>query len=339
MLLELRTAVPPSDDSTRNALAQYAAALVQQVPGVRYLTLSPGVAATGAADYAAAYVPVHDAVKAVLPGVALAPLVDGSSSPKATLTALARTLPAADVDVIAFHPAAATATGWGADAVPQLLSTLEDVFGRAPPVLIDGLATPTTIPSDQRAWYPKSQLPDPSAVAAREQGNAYARLIAATACSTTISAIVLDRLVDDNAVPEPTSGIVYASGAPKASASLVSAAAGPTQRGTVVCPGLASRSGASTLQFPAALDDSASASVVLGCVRDCLYVITLADAAGRPVTARRGTLAGGGRPLRLELPKAKLSAAGYRFDVRIVDRVNPGEVSRTTSALLPVSRP
>ena len=176
-------------------------------------------------------------------------------------------------------------------------------------------------------------------MAAREQGNAYARLIAATACSTTISAIVLDRLVDDNAVPEPTSGIVYASGAPKASASLVSAAAGPTQRGTVVCPGLASRSGASTLQFPAALDDSASASVVLGCVRDCLYVITLADAAGRPVTARRGTLAGGGRPLRLELPKAKLSAAGYRFDVRIVDRVNPGEVSRTTSALLPVSRP
>jgi hypothetical protein len=338
VLLELRTAAPPTDDSTRTALAEYAAALVQQVPGMRYLTLSPAVAATGIADYAAAYAAVHDAVKAALPNVALAPLVDGSSSPKATLTALARALPPEDVDVFAFRPAGATAAGWTADDVPQLLSTLEDVFGRAPPLLIDGLATPTTIPSDQLAWYPKSQLPDPSAVSAKEQGDGYARLIASTACSTTISAIVLDRLVDDNAVAQSASGIVYASGDSKASAPLVSAAAGPTQRGTVVCPGLASRSGADTLRFPAELDASAPASVVLGCVRDCLYVITLADGSGRPVAARRGKLTGGARPITLELPKTKLSAAGYRFDVRIVDRVNPGEVSRTTSELLPVSR-
>ena len=108
-------------------------------------------------------------------------------------------VPAEDVDVFAFRPAGATAAGWTADDVPQLLSTLDDVFGRAPPLLIDGAATPTTIPSDQLAWYPKSQQPDPSAVSAKDQGNAYARLISSTACSTTISAIVLDRLVDDNA--------------------------------------------------------------------------------------------------------------------------------------------
>jgi hypothetical protein len=222
--------------------------------------------------------------------------------------------------------------------VPELLSTLEDVFGNAPPVLIDGLATSTTIPSEQLPWYPATQQPDPSAVSAKEQGEAYARLIGSTACSTSISAIVLDRLVDDHALPQSTSGIVYASGDPKPSAPLVSAAAGPTQRGTVVCPGLASRSGASTLVFPTELDESASPSIVLGCVRDCLYVITLADGSGRPVSARRGTLTGGSRPIRLELPKVKLSASGYRFDVRIVDRVNPGEVSRTTSELLPLSR-
>ena len=257
VLLELRTAATPTDDSTRTALAQYAAALVQQVPGMRYLTLSPAVAAAGIADYAAAYVAVHDAVKAALPNVALAPLVDGSSSPKTTLTALASALPADDADAIAFRPAGATAAGWTADDVPQLLSTLEDVFGDAPPVLIDGLATPTTIPSEQLSWYPTTQQPDPSAVSAKEQGDAYARLISSTACSTSISAIVLDRLVDDNAFPEPTSGIVYASGEPKPSAPLVSAAAGPTQRGTVVCPGLASHSGASTLVFPTELDASA----------------------------------------------------------------------------------
>ena len=172
----------------------------------------------------------------------------------------------------------------------------------------------------------------------RSRAALYAQLIGSTACSTTISAIVLDRLVDDNAFAEPATGIVYASGEPKPSAPLVSAAAGPTQRGTVVCPGLASRSGASTLEFPTELDASASASVVLGCVRDCLYVIALTDGSGRPVSARRGTLTGGSRPITLELPKVKLSGSSYRFDVRIVDRVNPGEVSRTTSELLPVSR-
>ncbi len=338
VLLELRTTAPPADDSTRTALAQYAAALVQQVPGMHYLTLAPAVTATTAEDYTAAYVAVYHAVKAALPGVALAPLVEGSSSPKTTLTALARALPAEDVDVFAFRPAGVTAAGWTADDVPQLLSALGDLFGRAPPLLIDGLATSTTIPSDQLAWYPTTQQPDPSAVSAKEQGEAYARLISSTVCSTTISAIVLDRLVDDNSFPEPTSGIVYASGEPKPSAPLVSAAAGPPQRGTVVCPGLASRSGASTLVFPTELDASASASVVLGCVRDCLYVITLTDGSGHPVSARRGTLTGGSRPITLELPKVKLSASSYRFDVRIVDRVNPGEVWRTTSELLPVSR-
>ena len=313
VLLELRTAAPPADDSTRTALAQYAAALVQQVPGMHYLTLAPAVTATTAADYAAAYVAVHHAVKAALPGVALAPLVEGSSSPKTTLTALARALPAEDVDVFAFRPADATAAGWTADDVPQLLSALGDLFGRAPPLLIDGLATSTTIPSDQLAWYPTTQQPDPSAVSAKEQGEAYARLISSTACSTTISAIVLDRLVDDNSFPEPTSGIVYASGEPKPSAPLVSAAAGPPQRGTVVCPGLASRSGASTLVFPTELDASASA-VGRARLRPRLPLPDHADGRrGRPVSARRGTLTGGSRPITLELPKVKLSASSYRL--------------------------
>jgi hypothetical protein len=339
VLLELRTAATPIDDSTRTALAQFAAALVQQVPGMRFLTLAPAVTAVGAADYAAAFVAVHDAVKAALPSVALAPLLDGSSSPRTTLTALARALPAEDVDVMAFRPAAATAAGWTVDNVAQLMSTLNNVFGDAPPLLIDGLATPTTIPAEQLTWYPKDQQPDASAVSPKDQGEGYARVITTTACSTTIAGIVLDRLVDDGAFPEPSTGIVYASGEPKASAPLVSAAAGPAQRGIVVCPGLASRSGASTLEFPVELDESAGASVVLGCVRDCLYLITLADARGRPVSARRGTLTGGGRAIKLGLPKVQLSANGYRFDVRIVDRVNPGTVSRATSELLSVSRP
>ena len=339
VLLELRTAATPTDDSTRTALAQYAAALVQQVPGMRYLTLAPAVAAAGIADYAAAYVAVHDAVKAALPGVALAPLVDGSSSPKTTLTALARALPAEDVDVFAFRPAGATAAGWTADDVPQLLSTLDDVFGRAPPLLIDGARD-----ADDDPVRPARVVPeDPAARPVRGFGEGPGQRLRA--------ADQLDGVLDDDQRDRPRPARrrrrVRRAGERhrlrerrrrrRRRRSSRRPPARP-QRGTVVCPGLASRSGASTLEFPTELDASASASVVLGCVRDCLYVITLADGSGRPVAARRGTLTGGGRPITLELPKAKLSAAGYRFDVRIVDRVNPGEVSRTTSELLPVSR-
>jgi hypothetical protein len=123
-----------------------------------------------------------------------------------------------------------------------------------------------------------------------------------------------------------------------ASAHLVAAAAAPAQRGTVVCPGLASKATASTLEFPKELDASGSASVVLSCARDCLYLITLDDTRGRPVAARRGTLRGAGRPLTLELPNTRLYRSVYRLDVRLVDRVNPGEVTRVTSEALPVSR-
>ena len=82
---------------------------------------------------------MHDAVKAALPNVALAPLVDGSSSPKTTLTALARAVPAEDVDVFAFRPAGATAAGWTADDVPQLLSSARRTCSAdAPPNLPHG---------------------------------------------------------------------------------------------------------------------------------------------------------------------------------------------------------
>jgi hypothetical protein len=339
VLLELRPPKLPTDDSTRTAFAQYAAALAQQVPGLRYLVLAPAVNPTTAVDYAASLDAIAASVHAVLPDVEIGPLFDGGGSVKATLTTLSRSISATDLNVLAFHPAAPGVPGWTADNVPDFVSAFESAYSTdAPPVLIDGLATPTTIPSEELGFYPPSQQPDPSAVTAKAQGTAYAATLTAAACSTDVTGIVLDRLTDSTLTPASPTGIAYASGNLKPSAQLVTTAAGPAQRGTVVCPGLASSSGASTLQFPTELDASASASVVLGCVRDCLYVITLDDALGRPVAARRGDLTGGGRPITLELPKVKLPADTYRLDVRLIDRVNPGAVARLQSAALPVTR-
>ena len=93
-----------------------------------------------------------------------------------------------------------------------------------------------------------------------------------------------------------------------------------------------------TMAWVASLDASAPAAVNLACARDCLYLLTLDDARGRPVAARRGSLRGAGRALTLELPKTRLGRSVYRLNVRLVDRVNPGEVTRLTSGALRVSR-
>ena len=342
VLIDLRTTTLPSDDVKRAELAQYAAALAQLVPGLQDLVLTPAPAVATAPTYAAALAAVRDAVHSVLPDVRVGPAVDGGADPKATLAALGRELaPLGRMAVVAFHPAAAEAQGaWTADEVPQLVSAFERWFGEtAPPVLIDGLATPTTIPAAEAGAYPSGQQPAPGAVPAKEQGKAYAEAITAAACSMNVAGVIVDRLLDSALTPAPPTGLVYAGGGAKPSASLVAAAAAPAQRGTVVCPGLASPAAASTLEFPTELDATQPASVVLACARDCLYLIMLEDARGRPLVARRGALRGARPgPLKLELPKLD-DRARYRLDVRLVDRINPGAVTRRTSGPLTVIRP
>ena len=87
-VLELTAAPLPLDDAGRAALAQYAAALAQQTPGLRSLVLAPAPTTTTAGDYALAFDQIRTAVQTVLPDVQLGVRIDGALAPKATLTAL-----------------------------------------------------------------------------------------------------------------------------------------------------------------------------------------------------------------------------------------------------------
>jgi hypothetical protein len=130
--------------------------------------------------------------------------------------------------------------------------------------------------------------------------------ITGLACSATVAGIVLDRLGDASAIAQ---------------------VAADAQRGNTVCPGLALQATATTLTFP----DTPRAPVQLACERDCLYLVTLDDASGRPMVATRGALTGGASATAISLPAAKLPAGSYRFDVRLVSRTNPGTITRTLS--------
>ena len=291
MLLELKVKRLPVDRREKRALKQYAAALAQLVPGLRHLTLSPAPTAASAREYAKTLSAVGNAVHSVLPGVAVGPLVAGRGSPKATVKVLGRAL-RHGADVVGVPPRPAPRSAAGPRRTFPPSSRRSAARSR----------------SSHRCWSTGSRAPK----------RAYPAAITEAACSSGIAGLILDRLFHGRHA--------------RAAARRVAAAAAPAQRGTVLCPGLTSRAAASAIEFPTELDASHPAAVVLACARDCLYLITLNDARGRPVAARRGALRGARRgALTLELPKAKLRRARYRLDVRLVDRVNPGAVTRLTS--------
>ena len=304
LVVELVPDALPVDDAGRAVLAQFATSLAQQLPMLRELVLEPAPSVATAPDYAAALEAIRPAVQAVAPTLAVGAAIDGTQTPKAVVGALTGT----PVDVIAFRPAPVAASGqWTAANVPQLVAALQQSWSTVPPVVLDGLASTS--------------------------GSAYAAAITSAACNPSIAGVVLDRLLDS---PDDPVGLYDGNGAAKPAAATVAKAIAPAQRGIVVCPGLAVPASASTLTFPDALDPSTAASVVLGCTRDCLYLVTLDAANGRPVVARRGALRGGMPPVTVTLPQAKLKPGTYSLGVRLVNQVNPGPVTEQTSQPLSV---
>lgn len=111
----------------------------------------------------------------------------------------------------------------------------------------------------------------------------------------------------------------------------VQATIASVQRGSTVCPGVATQVAATGLTYPQAL--AAPVTVQFGCDADCLYLVTLEDDSGRPVVAKRGALAGGTAPATIALPDAKLGKGPYRIAVRLVAQVNPGVITTEVSEL------
>jgi hypothetical protein len=304
-LVELNTGTIPPDATTQGEVAQYAAALAQQVPALRYLVLVPAPTPGTAAAYATTLAAIRDAVHAVTPAVAVGPLIDGSLAPRTTVQTLGRS--AVTGDVIAFKPAPTTTqTSW---ATPNI-SVLTSAFGALPPLVIDGVASPTADPA------------------------AYTAAITSNECSPNVAGVVFDQIAD-NATTETTTGLFDATGNRKPAATAVAAAASAAQRGTTVCPGLATPAATTSVTYPTTVSSGAPASLQLGCVRDCLYVVTLVGADKRPVVATRGQLVGGAAPATVTLPTTTLGQTSYTLDVRLANRVNPGAAVTLTSPALP----
>jgi len=340
LVLELGVEEPPADDSDRAALAEYAASLAQQTPSLADLVLTPAPTLQTAAAYADALAAVRSAVAGVRPDVEVGPELSGTTAkPKQTAVVFVKEL-ATDgggAGVAEFQPAPAPGSGkWAVSDAGNLEFVLARALGAAPPVLLDAVPSATTIPASELSAYSGGAPPTDGAVSPAQQAATYTAEIGAASCTGGLAGVLLDRLVDEGTTPEPATGLYYAGGDAKPSASAVEQAIATAVRGAVICPGLAATVTPTTLTWPDQLSSSSPASVTLGCSRDCLYLVSLEGGNGRPVAARRGTLQGGAAAQTIALPEHTLSPGRYRLDVRLVSRVDPGPVTRRLSPWLAV---
>jgi hypothetical protein len=336
LVAQLTPSQLPADDAGRAALGSYAASLAAQVPSLRYLVLAPAPLLTTASAFADALAAIHTARS----DVAVGPSIDGSTAkPQQTALVLAKELAheGGKAGVVAFLPAAAPGTGkWAAGDIGRLEAVLTKSLGTALPVLLEPAATPSTVPSSELSAYTGGAPPTAGALPPTTQASLYGNAVGAASCSASVAGVLLDRLVDDGSAPQPATGLYYASGDPKPTAAAVKSAIAAAARGAVVCPGTSAKVTPTTLTFPQELSSSSPTSVVLGCNRDCLYLVTLDRADGRPVAASRGSLAGGASPQTISLPARKLATGRYRVDVRLVSGVNPGQLTQRRSPFLTV---
>jgi hypothetical protein len=135
----------------------------------------------------------------------------------------------------------------------------------------------------------------------------YADNATALACNPSVGGVVLDDLGT----------------AIRARAALVA-----LQRGTVVCPGVTATASTTTLEYPETIVQPVT--VRLTCDRDCVYLVEVDRADGKPVAARRGALAGGAAS-PIALPRVKLKRGTYTIVVRLLAQVNPGAVTTLQS--------
>lgn len=374
LVLDLYASALPSDAPGRAELAAYAAALASQVPTLHDLMLGPAPAVGAAAMYEPALAAVYDAVKEAAPSVRVSAVLDGSSSPASTLAALAASYRTSDrtaplMDELAFQPAPAPGPSlWDSDDIPELVGALGAAFagttqpGSTLPLIVDDLAYVSRVPSSKASLY--RTLPG-GAMAETAQAAAYATALRAVSCQPTVGVVLLDRLVD-RPTPGGQDGLYYADSSPKSSLDTVlqaidsaqsagrgCTAGSPSGQGpagvTTVSPPLAAStataaksSGATILAapasiaFPHAISTDSPVRVHLGCLRACLFLVTLQRASdGAPVLAERGALTGK-TAAQVALPPAPIPRGSYRFAVWLVAQDDPGSVTVTRSPFVVV---
>ena len=303
----------------------------------------------------------YDALKAVSPAVtvyggALAPRgVDrpgtgrDTHSPTAFIRDLGlayrasgRTEPV--MDAFAHHPYADSSsqspdfahprsTTIGVADYSKLVALLAQAFdgtaqpGSTLPILYDEFGVESVIPAEKASLYTGAEPATTKPVSEATQAEYYRRALELSFCQANVAGVLFFHSHDEPALSGWQSGVYYADGTSKASATAVRQSLDTAVGGSIArCAGLALSPQPEVLVFPSgrALKKQPF-RVRLRCDLDCVYNLRLEKLPkGSTTLARRG-VAKARVATVIELPARRLAGGDYRFTIRLVHPVNPGE--------------
>ncbi|HXG75846.1 MAG TPA: hypothetical protein VNJ53_04695 [Gaiellaceae bacterium] len=249
----------------------------------------------------------------VMDGFALHPYTDNSSQPPATTHPSTTTIAIADYDKLV------ALLGQAFDGTAQRGSTL--------PVLYGEFGVESQIPETKAGLYtgaePQSTRPVPEDV----QADYYRQALGLAFCQPTVEAMLLFLARDERARAGWQSGVFYVDGTAKESLPAVSEALDRATGGSIArCPGLRLAVQPTFLRFgTGAAARRGELRVRLRCSFDCVYLVRVERLPTHSTKLVRRGRAEVGELVDVELPFRRLAPGTYRYTLRLVHPVNPGE--------------
>jgi hypothetical protein len=253
----------------------------------------------------------------VMDGFAIHPYGDNSSQPPNTA-----------------HP---NSTSIGMGDYDKLVALLAQAFdgtaqpGSALPILYGEFGVESEIPVSKASLYTGDEPAITRPVDESTQAAYYAQALGLAFCQPTVEGFLIFLSRDERARAGWQSGVHYVDGTAKGSLPRVTEALDRTAGGSIArCPGVQLTVRPTFLRF----GTRASAKrgvfrVSLQCGLDCAYVLRLERASTHSTKLeKRGRLEVGERA-EIDLGRRKLAPGAYRYTLRLVHPVNPGNPTRS----------
>ena len=255
----------------------------------------------------------------VMDSFVIHPYGDNSSQPPATA-----------------HP---NTTSIGMGDYDKLVALLAQAFdgtaqpGSALPILYAEFGIESQIPEGKAGLYTGNEPAVTRPVSEATQAAYYKQALALAFCQPTVEGMLIFLSRDERARPGWQSGVHYVDGTAKGSLPLVTEALDRTTGGSIArCPGVQLIVRPSSLRFGTRAEAARGVfNASLKCNLDCAYVVRVERAATHSTKlVKRGRLEVG-ELAKIALGRRKLGPGTYRYTLRLIHPVNPGQPTRLRS--------
>jgi hypothetical protein len=213
----------------------------------------------------------------------------------------------------------------------KLVALLAEAFdgtaqaGSTLPILYAEFGIESQIPAGKAGAYTGAEPATTRPIDERAQAAGYSLALALAFCQPNVAGLLLFHSVDENTRPTWQSGVYYADGTPKSSLYPVRDAIRRARGGSIArCDGLQLPVALSGVRFPTPTTFRAGERTVrFRCSLDCAWEVRAVASASGATTARVRGFARAGNGTVGSLKGRRLGAGPLRFELSVVQPVNP----------------